>query len=83
MVSTTRQLVGYSEDPTFDRIMDELGWLAGAWRETKEQTYVTKYQVLLRALLEMGWDDELDIELLLPDELMPPAYFARYENDSS
>ncbi|MCI0711418.1 MAG: hypothetical protein L0154_14790 [Chloroflexi bacterium] len=81
MVSTTRQLVGYSDDPTFDRIMDELGWLAGAWRETKEQAYVTKYQVLLRALLEMGWDDELDVELLLPDDLMPTEYFARYEDE--
>jgi hypothetical protein len=78
MVSISRQLVGYSEDPTFDRIMDELGWLAGAWRETKEEKYVTRYQVLLRALLEMGWDDELDIELLLPDDKMPPIYTDRY-----
>lgn len=81
MVSTTRQLVGYSEDPTFDRIMDELGWLAEVWDETKEQSYLTKYQVLLRALLEMGWDDELDLELLLPDDLMPQEYFTRYEQD--
>lgn len=80
MVSTTRELVGYSDDPTFDRIMDELGWLAGAWRETKEQQYVERYRVLLRALLEMGWSDELDIELRLPKEHMPQEYFARYED---
>lgn len=78
MVSTPRQRVGYSDDPTFDRIMDELGWLAGAWRETKDETYVTKYQVLLRALLEMGWDDELDFELLLPERFMPDEYLNRY-----
>jgi hypothetical protein len=29
----------------------------------------------------MGWDDELDIELLLPDDLMPQEYFARYDED--
>jgi hypothetical protein len=29
----------------------------------------------------MGWDDELDIELLLPKALMPQEYFARYEKD--
>ena len=73
-----RQRLGYSEDPTFDRIMDELGWLAGAWRETKEENYVNKYQTLLRALLEMGWDDELDMELLLPKEKMPQEYYSRY-----
>lgn len=78
MVSTTRQLVGYSEDPAFDHIMDELAWLAGAWRETKGQSYVTKYTILLCTLLEIGWDDELDIELLLPNDLMPQEYFTRY-----
>jgi len=57
--------------------MDELGWLAGAWRETKDDAYVTKYQVLLRALLEMGWDGELDVELLLPTRLMPKDYLDR------
>jgi hypothetical protein len=81
MIFQARELVGYSEDPTLDHIMDELAWLAGAWGETKDQTYVTKYQVLVRALLEMGWNDELDIELLLPDDLMPQAYFARYDED--
>jgi hypothetical protein len=68
----------YSKNPTFDRIMDELGWLAGAWRETKEDNYVSKYQTLLRALLEMGWDDELDLELLLPKEKMLEEYYSRY-----
>jgi len=59
--------------------MHQLGQLAGAWRGTKDESYIKKYQVLLRALLEMGWDDELDIELLLLDEFMPEAYFARYD----
>jgi len=70
---------GLSDDPTFDAMMHELGWLAGAWRETKDETYVTKYGILLNALLDMGWDDELDLELLLPKALMPQAYFTRHE----
>jgi len=69
---------GLSDDPTFDAMMHELGWLAGAWRETKKETYVTRYQILCRALLEMGWDEELDMELLLPKRLMPQEYFERY-----
>lgn len=71
---------GLSDDPTFDAMMHELGYLAGAWRETKNDEYVKKYQILCRALLDMGWDDELDFELLLPDELMPQEYFDRYES---
>ncbi len=68
---------GLSHDPTFDAMMHELGWLAGAWRETKDQSYVTKYQILYRALLAMEWDDELDFELLLPKAFMLQEYFER------
>ena len=69
---------GLSDDPSFDVLMHELGCLAGAWRKTKNQEYVQKYQILCRALLEMGWKDELDLEALLPDQWMPQEYFERY-----
>ena len=71
---------GLSDDPTFDAMMHELGYLVGIWRETKSQEYVRKYQILCRALLDMGWDDELDFELLLPENLMPREYFNRYHD---
>ena len=81
MATNTRvRQYGLSDDPTFDAMMHELGYLAGAWRETRSDEYVKKYQILCRALLDMGWDDELDFELLLPDELMPQEYFERYES---
>ncbi|MEM9954850.1 MAG: hypothetical protein AAF846_24805 [Chloroflexota bacterium] len=67
-----------SDDPTFNTIMHELGCLAGTWRKTKNHEYVKKYQILCRALLEMGWNDELDLETLLPDNIMPKEYFERY-----
>jgi len=80
MATNTRlKHYGLSDDPTFDAMMHELGWLAGAWRETKNSSYIIKYQILCRALLEMGWDDELDFELLLPKDLMPQEYFERYQ----
>ena len=63
----------------FDTMMHELGYLAGAWRETKDESYVKKYQILCRSLLDMGWDDELDFELLLPEAFMPQEYFDRYQ----
>ena len=53
------------DNPTFDAMMHGLGILAGAWRETKDRAYVKMYQILCRALLNMGWDAELDFELLL------------------
>ena len=80
MATNTRvKQYGLSDDPTFDAMMHELGYLAGAWRETKDESYVKKYQILCRALLDMGWDDELDFELLLPEEYMPQEYFDRYQ----
>ena len=65
----------------FDAMMHELGYLADSWRETKDETYIHRYQILCRALLNMGWDDELDFEMLLPEEYMPQEYFARYQAD--
>lgn len=75
MTTVKREIVNYSENPTFSVIMTELGWLAGTWRETKDKEYVKQYHILFRALKEMGCEDELDIELMLPLELMPKEYF--------
>lgn len=72
MATNTRvKQYGLSDDPTFDTMLHELGYLAGAWRETKSDDYINKYHILHRALLDMGWNDELDFELLLPQALMP------------
>lgn len=79
MAKIKRELIGYSDDPTFDTMMYELGWLAGEWRETKDDKYIKRYHILYHALMEMGCEDELDLELLLPFELMPKEYFEEDE----
>lgn len=69
----------FSKNPVYDALMWKLANLAGEWRGTKKPELVQRYHHVLLALLELGWDDELDVELELPNELMPAEYFLRYE----
>lgn len=51
---------------------DRLTWLAGAWRETKDDRYVKEYAAVLNDMILHGYDvDGLDIEDQLPEALMP------------
>jgi hypothetical protein len=78
-MNARREHFNLSENPTFGIIMNELGILAGMWHETKDEKYVQWYQVLVRSLLEMGCEDELDLELLLPDRFMPQEWHDRHK----
>ena len=70
---------GFSDNPLYDELMRKLGELDAQWRGTKSDTLVQRYHHVLFALMELGWtgkgQDALDVELELPDELMPPEYF--------
>ena len=70
---------GFSENPVFDKLMSELAFLAGKWRRTKEDTLVERYQTILRALVFIGYSDELPLELELPEKLMPVEYLDQFE----
>ncbi|MCI0712584.1 MAG: hypothetical protein L0154_20680 [Chloroflexi bacterium] len=77
----TRQVerFGFDDNPVFDKLMNELAYLAGYWRETKEDTLVERYQTILRALVFIGYAEELPLELELPDALMPAEYLELFE----
>jgi hypothetical protein len=64
-----------SIDPKrIDELDDELGNLAVQWRRTPDNAIVYQYHQLYYQLIELGWDQSLDTESHLPNELMPQAY---------
>jgi hypothetical protein len=57
-----------------ETLLDKLGELVGEWRATKSDEVAKQYQAVLRTLLMMGWSGELDVDMELPDRLMPDEY---------
>ena len=76
----------FSDNPVYDELMYKLAELSARWRGSKEPALVTSYQHVLLTLIEPGWSgsghDALDVELELPDSLMPPEYFQLFEKTS-
>jgi len=82
-IAKTKRVAGaFSSNPVYDQLGQKLADLAAAWRGTKDPQLVRRYQAVLLTLLELGWKDDLYVELELPDELMPPEYFQRYEESA-
>jgi len=69
---------GYSDNPVYDSLINELAKLAGSWREYKTDELVNRYQTVLRTLIILGYDDELPIDVELPEELMPTEYISLF-----
>jgi hypothetical protein len=59
-----------------------LAYLAMYWRGSDDDAEAAEiarcYQSILLCMLDLGLDHCLMVESELPDELMPPAYFARF-----
>lgn len=62
------------EAQTLLQMENLLGELASAWRMTKVPELVTKYQVLLVCMLDLGWQGTVEYEDHLPSYHMPPQY---------
>jgi hypothetical protein len=69
---------GFSDNPTFDTLLNKLAQLAGKWRTDKQAELVEQYQTILRSLIMLGFHEELPVELELPDELMPEEYLSQF-----
>jgi hypothetical protein len=50
---------------------------AGNWRKTKNPEYVQQYHAIYDELRALGWDDAIDIEGELPNNLMPQHYLSQ------
>ena len=65
---------GYSDNLVYDALIDKLADFAGLWRRHKTMEIAGQYQTILRALIILGFDDELPVDVELPEELMPVEY---------
>lgn len=69
---------GFSDNPVYDKIIDKLGYLAGLWRRHQTTEIAEQYQTVLRTLVLLGYDDELPVDVELPEELMPTEYISLF-----
>ncbi|MEL6406456.1 MAG: hypothetical protein AAFR81_18955 [Chloroflexota bacterium] len=76
--STAISLYGYSNNPVYDKLIDKLGYLAGLWRRHKTTEIADQYQTVLRTLILLGYDDELPVDVELPEGLMPVEYISLF-----
>ena len=70
---------GYSDNPTYDDLIYKLAQLAGAWRGTRDEATARQYQTILKTLVIMGFNDELPVEVELPEDLMPVEYIQLFD----
>jgi hypothetical protein len=74
-VKPIKRVVGsFSDNPTFDELGHRLAEIAATWRSTKASDLVERYNAILLSLIELGYNEALDIELCLPDEFMSFEY---------
>lgn len=68
---------------TLEQMEVQLSHLAMRWRSRKNtpeaEAIVTRYQALLRQMIEMGFRSELYTDSELPDRLMPQEYLDLFE----
>jgi hypothetical protein len=72
--SIERVIGSFSDNPVFDALGHRLAELSAAWGSTKDVELVARYNVVLLSLIELGFNDSLDLDVCLPDELMAAEY---------
>ena len=82
-MSHEKDKIGYPTDPKLRQLEFRLGDLVGEWRGSfdsslKQEQIVQEYHSTMQLLYDLGWDDILDAESELPDQLMPPEYLRRH-----
>lgn len=70
------------QESTVHDLESKLGLLAAEWRSNYsnpdlQTALVREYHSTIEQLYNIGWDDEIDIENCLPDNLMPTHYRER------
>lgn len=65
-------------NPMLKKMEDSLSELAMLWRgsdDDEEATAIVQhYQVILRCMIDLGFQQSLQVEAELPDDLMPQEY---------
>ena len=74
-VKPIKRVIGtFSDNPVYDEMLHKLAELSAAWGSTKAPALVQRYNVVLLSLVELGFNDSLDIDICLPDQLMALEY---------
>ena len=57
-----------------EQLVRQLYAAAANWYKTKNPEYIKQYHDLYNELRALGWDDSIDDDAQLPDQLMPQEY---------
>lgn len=71
--------IGYSADPLLFALERKVSELAMKWRGSKDKQVVQQYHAVIKCLIALGWEGDLDADAELPDRLMPKEYFEHIE----
>jgi hypothetical protein len=71
-------ITGFTTNPVYDALERQLAKLAAKWRGTKSAKIIEQYHDVMNTLMELGWDDTLDMDAELPEEHMPKQYIERH-----
>jgi hypothetical protein len=69
--------------PLLKQLEDSINHLALAWRSCEsleeEKWIEVRYRDILRCMIQLGFNQALDMDAELPHELMPQEYFDLFE----
>jgi hypothetical protein len=66
-----------STDEEIGLLEEKLEDLAALWRGTRSEEAVQEYHETMKRLYELGWNERLIIQSLLPVDIMPKEYIKR------
>lgn len=60
-----------------ETLLDTMSDAHTQWVHTRDEKWVTEYHQAYAQLREIGWDGGIDVDMELPDELMPEEYMQK------
>jgi hypothetical protein len=74
-IEPIRRVVGaFSDNPVFDELGHKLAEIVTTWRSTKAPDLIERYNIVLLCLIELGYNEPLDVDLELPQKYMAAEY---------
>ena len=75
-----QQITPVTDPQLLDALETRLGRLAARWRGAQDaqdaEAIIRQYQAVLLWMIELGYQDSLDVDAELPDEYLPDEYLA-------
>ena len=64
-----------------EKLKNELCQAYIAWVRTRGCKFVAQYHNIYHRLRQADWDGAIDVDMQLPDELMPQEYLDRFKQE--